>query len=168
MSLLSSLSSQLKKRKCFLLSRQDKTSDIKPCLTCCVWAAFCKCAQSDPLKRRTQRHNDATWWLTLWFLTDQDHGAEAGRLSRVHQLRAPDIWLPPSLCRRYDVLMVDEIVHRSPPSCVFCNLSPVSAFLPPGDFEFAVSSDDNSEFWLSTDNSPRNVQLLAWVGRVRD
>lgn len=31
---------------------------------------------------------------------------------------------------------------------------------------FAVSSDDNSDFWLSTDESPLNVQLLAWVGKV--
>ncbi|XP_023207418.1 beta-1,4-N-acetylgalactosaminyltransferase 3-like [Xiphophorus maculatus] len=35
-----------------------------------------------------------------------------------------------------------------------------------GDFVFAVSSDDNSELWLSTDQSPLNVQLLAWVGKT--
>ncbi|XP_030587121.1 beta-1,4-N-acetylgalactosaminyltransferase 3 isoform X2 [Archocentrus centrarchus] len=35
-----------------------------------------------------------------------------------------------------------------------------------GDFVFAVSSDDNSEFWLSTDDSPLNLQLQAWVGRT--
>uniref|UniRef100_A0A3B3U8F0 Beta-1,4-N-acetylgalactosaminyltransferase n=1 Tax=Poecilia latipinna TaxID=48699 RepID=A0A3B3U8F0_9TELE len=35
-----------------------------------------------------------------------------------------------------------------------------------GDFVFAVSSDDNSELWLSTDQSPLNVQLLAWVGNT--
>uniref|UniRef100_A0A669AX89 Beta-1,4-N-acetylgalactosaminyltransferase n=1 Tax=Oreochromis niloticus TaxID=8128 RepID=A0A669AX89_ORENI len=33
-----------------------------------------------------------------------------------------------------------------------------------GDFVFAVSSDDNSEFWLSTDDSPLNLKLIAWVG----
>lgn len=31
---------------------------------------------------------------------------------------------------------------------------------------FALSSDDNSEFWLSTDDSPLNVQMLAYVGEV--
>ncbi|XP_027128400.1 beta-1,4-N-acetylgalactosaminyltransferase 3 isoform X2 [Larimichthys crocea] len=34
-----------------------------------------------------------------------------------------------------------------------------------GDYVFAVSSDDNSDFWLSTDESPLNVRLLAWVGK---
>nr|XP_023663118.1 N-acetyl-beta-glucosaminyl-glycoprotein 4-beta-N-acetylgalactosaminyltransferase 1-like [Paramormyrops kingsleyae] len=35
-----------------------------------------------------------------------------------------------------------------------------------GDFQFAVSSDDNSEFWLSPDESPHNARLLAYVGRL--
>uniref|UniRef100_A0A8C9V2E2 Beta-1,4-N-acetylgalactosaminyltransferase n=1 Tax=Scleropages formosus TaxID=113540 RepID=A0A8C9V2E2_SCLFO len=35
-----------------------------------------------------------------------------------------------------------------------------------GDFQFAVSSDDNSEFWLSSDESPLNARLLAYVGRL--
>ncbi|KAM9356783.1 beta-1,4-N-acetylgalactosaminyltransferase 3 [Symphorus nematophorus] len=35
-----------------------------------------------------------------------------------------------------------------------------------GEFVFALSSDDNSEFWLSTDESPHNVQLLAYVGNT--
>ncbi|XP_030058315.1 N-acetyl-beta-glucosaminyl-glycoprotein 4-beta-N-acetylgalactosaminyltransferase 1 [Microcaecilia unicolor] len=33
-----------------------------------------------------------------------------------------------------------------------------------GDFQFAVASDDNSEFWFSTDESPANAKLLAFVG----
>ncbi|TRY82902.1 hypothetical protein DNTS_011648, partial [Danionella cerebrum] len=35
-----------------------------------------------------------------------------------------------------------------------------------GDFQFAVSSDDNSEFWLSSDESPLNARLLAFVGKL--
>ncbi|XP_040266250.1 N-acetyl-beta-glucosaminyl-glycoprotein 4-beta-N-acetylgalactosaminyltransferase 1 [Bufo bufo] len=35
-----------------------------------------------------------------------------------------------------------------------------------GDFQFAVSSEDNSEFWLSTEESPSSAQLIASVGRV--
>ncbi|KAM3608644.1 uncharacterized protein V6R79_002181 [Siganus canaliculatus] len=34
-----------------------------------------------------------------------------------------------------------------------------------GYFVFALSSDDNSEFWLSTNDSPLNLQLLTWVGK---
>ncbi|KAM8939679.1 N-acetyl-beta-glucosaminyl-glycoprotein 4-beta-N-acetylgalactosaminyltransferase 1 [Pelodytes ibericus] len=35
-----------------------------------------------------------------------------------------------------------------------------------GDFQFAVASEDNSEFWLSTEDSPSSAQLVAYVGRV--
>uniref|UniRef100_A0A7N6F998 Beta-1,4-N-acetylgalactosaminyltransferase n=1 Tax=Anabas testudineus TaxID=64144 RepID=A0A7N6F998_ANATE len=35
-----------------------------------------------------------------------------------------------------------------------------------GQFVFALSSDDNSELWLSTDDSPLNLQLLVWVGKT--
>uniref|UniRef100_A0A8C6MK82 Beta-1,4-N-acetylgalactosaminyltransferase n=1 Tax=Nothobranchius furzeri TaxID=105023 RepID=A0A8C6MK82_NOTFU len=35
-----------------------------------------------------------------------------------------------------------------------------------GDFVFALSSDDNSEFWLSTNHSPLNLHLLVWVGKT--
>ncbi|XP_072527078.1 N-acetyl-beta-glucosaminyl-glycoprotein 4-beta-N-acetylgalactosaminyltransferase 1 [Salminus brasiliensis] len=34
-----------------------------------------------------------------------------------------------------------------------------------GDFQFAVASDDNSELWLSPDESPLNARLLVFVGR---
>ncbi|XP_037539106.1 N-acetyl-beta-glucosaminyl-glycoprotein 4-beta-N-acetylgalactosaminyltransferase 1 [Nematolebias whitei] len=35
-----------------------------------------------------------------------------------------------------------------------------------GDFQFSVSSDDNSEFWLSPDESPLNARLLVYVGQL--
>ncbi|XP_051952876.1 LOW QUALITY PROTEIN: beta-1,4-N-acetylgalactosaminyltransferase 3-like [Xyrauchen texanus] len=35
-----------------------------------------------------------------------------------------------------------------------------------GDFLFAVSSDDNSEFWLSDDENPGNLKLCAYVGKT--
>uniref|UniRef100_A0A4W4HCP5 Beta-1,4-N-acetylgalactosaminyltransferase n=1 Tax=Electrophorus electricus TaxID=8005 RepID=A0A4W4HCP5_ELEEL len=35
-----------------------------------------------------------------------------------------------------------------------------------GDFQFAVASDDNSEFWLSSDDSPLNARLLVYVGQL--
>ncbi|MBN3300869.1 B4GN4 acetylgalactosaminyltransferase, partial [Amia calva] len=35
-----------------------------------------------------------------------------------------------------------------------------------GDFQFAVASDDNSEFWLSSDESPLNARLLVYVGKL--
>ncbi|XP_075611792.1 N-acetyl-beta-glucosaminyl-glycoprotein 4-beta-N-acetylgalactosaminyltransferase 1 [Balearica regulorum gibbericeps] len=35
-----------------------------------------------------------------------------------------------------------------------------------GDFQFSVASDDNSEFWLSSDESPSNSRLTAFVGKL--
>ncbi|MCJ8747347.1 hypothetical protein PDJAM_G00152420 [Pangasius djambal] len=34
-----------------------------------------------------------------------------------------------------------------------------------GDFQFAISSDDNSELWLSSDENPLNAKLLVYVGQ---
>ncbi|CAL8359936.1 unnamed protein product [Lota lota] len=45
----------------------------------------------------------------------------------------------------------------------------IFGFLHPyrdGDFQFSVSSDDNSEFWLSSDENPLNARLLVYVGRL--
>lgn len=52
------------------------------------------------------------------------------------------------------------------PSSIRSTFLYLSHFLS-GEFVFALSSDDNSEFWLSTDDSPLNVQMLAYVGEVR-
>uniref|UniRef100_A0A8D2KR60 Beta-1,4-N-acetylgalactosaminyltransferase n=1 Tax=Varanus komodoensis TaxID=61221 RepID=A0A8D2KR60_VARKO len=35
-----------------------------------------------------------------------------------------------------------------------------------GDFQFSVASDDNSEFWLSSDEAPANARLVAFVGKL--
>ncbi|XP_059507875.1 N-acetyl-beta-glucosaminyl-glycoprotein 4-beta-N-acetylgalactosaminyltransferase 1-like isoform X2 [Stegostoma tigrinum] len=35
-----------------------------------------------------------------------------------------------------------------------------------GDFQFAIASDDNSEFWLSSDESPANARLLMHLGKL--
>uniref|UniRef100_A0A8C0IPG0 Beta-1,4-N-acetylgalactosaminyltransferase n=1 Tax=Chelonoidis abingdonii TaxID=106734 RepID=A0A8C0IPG0_CHEAB len=35
-----------------------------------------------------------------------------------------------------------------------------------GDFQFSVASDDNSEFWLSSDEIPANARLVAFVGKL--
>ncbi|GLD60192.1 N-acetyl-beta-glucosaminyl-glycoprotein 4-beta-N-acetylgalactosaminyltransferase 1, partial [Lates japonicus] len=45
----------------------------------------------------------------------------------------------------------------------------IFGFLHPyrdGDFQFSVSSDDNSELWLSPDESPLNARLLVYVGQT--
>ncbi|XP_038620263.1 N-acetyl-beta-glucosaminyl-glycoprotein 4-beta-N-acetylgalactosaminyltransferase 1 isoform X1 [Tachyglossus aculeatus] len=35
-----------------------------------------------------------------------------------------------------------------------------------GDFQFSVASDDNSELWLSSDESPAGARLVAFVGKA--
>ncbi|XP_008310543.1 N-acetyl-beta-glucosaminyl-glycoprotein 4-beta-N-acetylgalactosaminyltransferase 1 [Cynoglossus semilaevis] len=45
----------------------------------------------------------------------------------------------------------------------------IFGFLHPyrdGDFQFSVSSDDNSELWLSPDENPLNARLLVYVGKL--
>ncbi|KAM6960515.1 N-acetyl-beta-glucosaminyl-glycoprotein 4-beta-N-acetylgalactosaminyltransferase 1 [Aplochiton taeniatus] len=45
----------------------------------------------------------------------------------------------------------------------------IFGFLHPyrdGDFQFSVSSDDNSELWLSPDESPLSARLLVYVGKL--
>lgn len=60
------------------------------------------------------------------------------------------------------------LVHTAT-DCSLCSMAPsnISIFsFPLGDFQFSVASDDNSEFWLSSDESPSNTRLVAFVGRV--
>lgn len=51
-------------------------------------------------------------------------------------------------------------IPRGPPPA----LSPRPVAL--GDVQFSVASDDNSEFWLSPNESPASAQLVAFVGKV--
>jgi hypothetical protein len=53
----------------------------------------------------------------------------------------------------------------SPGAPPFCGLQFVGFVTPPvtGDYEFCIASDSPSALFLSTDNTPANNQLLAWV-----
>lgn len=58
---------------------------------------------------------------------------------------------------------------------MFCLLSneinlPLYAtfFFFSGYYVFAISSDDSSELWLSTDDNPTHSRLIAWVGNLTD
>lgn len=72
-----------------------------------------------------------------------------------------DIYIPtPTVC-----WFLPSSVMPPPSSILITFLRP--SHFHPGEFVFALSSDDNSEFWLSTDESPLKVQMLAYVGEVR-
>ncbi len=101
----------------------------------------------------------------LLALSVQDHGAETGRLSSVDQLRAQNIWLSASICWRYNMYFFIWFLSTYLPRSLFRFVFFLSPYLS-GEFVFVLSSDDNSELWLSTDDSPLNLQLLAWVGKV--
>uniref|UniRef100_A0A8C4WT42 Hexosyltransferase n=1 Tax=Gopherus evgoodei TaxID=1825980 RepID=A0A8C4WT42_9SAUR len=58
--------------------------------------------------------------------------------------------------------------HWSDPVWSFL-LSSINNYVLPcftGDFQFSVASDDNSEFWLSSDEIPANARLVAFVGKL--
>ena len=35
-----------------------------------------------------------------------------------------------------------------------------------GDYQFAISADDTGELWLSADSDPKNIKLIASLGKV--
>lgn len=91
-----------------------------------------------------------------------------------HGLEIPFWYQRGQMCR---LRPLPKAVWASTFRCIFIpkNLCPIWSIsinthfdhvFPPGDFQFSVSSDDNSEFWLSPDESPLNARLLVYVGQV--
>uniref|UniRef100_A0A670Y144 Hexosyltransferase n=1 Tax=Pseudonaja textilis TaxID=8673 RepID=A0A670Y144_PSETE len=57
--------------------------------------------------------------------------------------------------------MVSTITSPSRAKLPFWNFSPLASY-----FQFSVASDDNSEFWFSSDETPANIRLVAFVGKL--
>lgn len=86
----------------------------------------------------------------------------------VEQLWSENLWLPPS-CRNWWV----QHENNSVLLYIECHKTFVEAInkctdvvLLLDEYIFAVSSDNNSEFWLSLNESPENLQRLVYVGEV--
>lgn len=43
----------------------------------------------------------------------------------------------------------------------------ISARFFPGEYIFAIASDNNAEFWLSSDDTREKIKLMAYLGKVK-
>lgn len=61
--------------------------------------------------------------------------------------------------------LVDKFRH---PFCAARFVLIISTCSLPGEYIFAVASDNNAEFWLSSDESTKNIKLMAYLGKVNN
>lgn len=71
------------------------------------------------------------------------------------------------------LIMAVNVQNQSPYICldiILLKQSNVLIFVvwfSSGEYIFAISSDGNSEFWLSENESPEGIKILAFIGKVK-